>query len=155
MFNSGLIPSTELLRRNRQQRWRPQNTSRLGKEINTSSNTGFVAALEAARNSDLVIHLGGIDNSIENEGNDRTSLTWPGSQLDLISQLSNLSKPTIVVQFGDGQLDDSTLLQNKGINALIWARYPSQDGGPALFDILLGKRSIASRLPVTVSSQLY
>jgi beta-D-xylosidase 4 len=121
----------------------------MGTDINNPSTAGFSSALEAARKSDLVIYLGGIDNSMENEQNDRTSLAWPANQLDLISQLTKLSKPTIVVQFGGGQLDDSTLLKNKGINALIWAGYPSQDGGPALFDILTGKRSIAGRLPVT------
>ncbi|KAH8800178.1 glycosyl hydrolase family 3 C-terminal domain-containing protein, partial [Xylogone sp. PMI_703] len=74
---------------------------------------------------------------------------WPGNQLDLITRLSKLSKPMVVVQFGGGQLDDSEILENRGIQALIWAGYPSQSGGTALLDILLGKRSVAGRLPVT------
>jgi beta-D-xylosidase 4 len=121
----------------------------LGTAINNQSTTGFDLALSAAENSDLIIYLGGIDNSMEAETLDRTSLTWPQNQLDLIKKLSKLSKPMIVVQFGGGQLDDSTILQNKGIQALIWAGYPSQSGGPALLDVLLGRRSLAGRLPVT------
>ncbi|EED20475.1 conserved hypothetical protein [Talaromyces stipitatus ATCC 10500] len=121
----------------------------MGTGINNQTTTGFASALAAAEKSDLVIYLGGIDNSIEAETLDRTSLTWPGNQLDLVTQLSKLHKPLIVVQFGGGQLDDSALLQNEGVQALVWAGYPSQSGGSALLDVLLGKRSIAGRLPVT------
>ncbi|KAJ6140120.1 glycoside hydrolase superfamily [Penicillium samsonianum] len=63
--------------------------------------------------------------------------------------LSKLSKPMIVVQFGGGQVDDSILLKDKGVQALVWAGYPSQSGGSALLDVLLGRRSLAGRLPVT------
>jgi beta-D-xylosidase 4 len=121
----------------------------MGTAINDQNTTGFALALAAAEESDLIIYLGGIDNSMEAETLDRTSLTWPQNQLDLITNLSKLSIPMIVVQFGGGQLDDSALLQNEGIQALVWAGYPSQSGGPALLDVLLGRRSLAGRLPVT------
>jgi beta-D-xylosidase 4 len=120
-----------------------------GTEINNQSTTGVGLALAAAEQSDLIIYLGGIDNSMESETLDRTSITWPQNQLDLISALSKLSKPMIVVQFGGGQVDDSSLLGNKGVQALVWAGYPSQSGGSALLDVLLGRRSLAGRLPVT------
>lgn len=121
----------------------------MGTEINNQNTSGFASALAAAKESDLIIYLGGIDNSVEAETLDRTSLTWPGNQLDIIEQLSNLHKPLIVVQFGGGQLDDSPLLQNQGLQALVWAGYPSQSGGSALLDVLIGKKAIAGRLPVT------
>ncbi|KAE8368166.1 glycoside hydrolase superfamily [Aspergillus caelatus] len=121
----------------------------LGTAINYQNTTGFEAALEAAKKSDLIVYLGGIDNSLESETLDRTSLEWPGNQLDLIKSLSKLSRPIVVVQFGGGQVDDSALLKNKDIQALVWAGYPSQSGGTALLDILVGKRSPAGRLPVT------
>ncbi|KAJ6059373.1 glycoside hydrolase superfamily [Penicillium canescens] len=121
----------------------------MGTAINDQNTTEFALALAAAEKFDLIIYLGGIDNSMEAETLDRTSLTWPRNQLDLITNLSKLSMPMIVVQFGGGQLDDSALLQNEGIQALVWAGYPSQSGGPALLDVLLGRRSPAGRLPVT------
>jgi beta-D-xylosidase 4 len=127
----------------------------LGTEINSQNTTGFELALAAAKKSDLIIYLGGIDNSMESETLDRTSLTWPQNQLDLITSLSKLSKPMIVVQFGGGQVDDSLLMKNKGIQALVWAGYPSQSGGSALLDVLLGRRSLAGRLPVTQYSASY
>lgn len=121
----------------------------MGTEINNQSTIGFASALAVAEKSDLTVYLGGIDNSIEGETLDRTSLTWPGNQLELIAQLSHLHKPLVVVQFGGGQLDDSAILQNEGIQSLVWVGYPSQSGGSALLDVLTGKKSIAGRLPVT------
>ncbi|EPS33075.1 putative beta-xylosidase [Penicillium oxalicum 114-2] len=120
-----------------------------GTTITNETNTGFDEALRAAEKSDLIVFLGGIDNSLENEGLDRKSLAWPQNQMDLMTELAKTKKPMIVVQFGGGQVDDSALLQNDHVNAIVWAGYPSQSGGTALLDILQGKVSIAGRLPVT------
>ena len=35
------------------------------------------------------------------------------------------------------------------MSAIVWAGYPGQSGGPALFDILTGKAAPAGRLPIT------
>jgi beta-D-xylosidase 4 len=91
-----------------------------GIPINSTDTTGFAAAIEAAQSADVVIYAGGIDTSIEAESLDRTSITWPGKQLDLIQQLSNVGKPLVVLQFGGGQLDDTVLLENSRVNALVW-----------------------------------
>lgn len=120
-----------------------------GTQINTTSTVNFTATLDAARASDYIVYVGGIDTSIEAEALDRTAITWPGNQLDLIDQLSRLGKPLVVVQGGAGQLDDSSLLNNTGVNAILWMGYPGQDGGNAVFDILTGAASVAGRLPVT------
>lgn len=120
-----------------------------GTEINTDSTAGFNDAVNAAKQADIVIYAGGIDNSIESEGHDRTTIDWPGNQLDLVQRLSQVGKPLVVVQFGGGQLDDSTILSNDGVGALLWAGYPSQAGGAAVFDILTGKETPAGRLPIT------
>lgn len=120
-----------------------------GTAINSTNTTGFGAAISAATASDVIIYMGGIDTSIEAEGMDRTSIVWPGNQLELIAQLSELGKPLLVVQFGAGQLDDSSLLSNGKVSALMWAGYPGQDGGYAVVDVLVGKKSAAGRLTTT------
>jgi beta-D-xylosidase 4 len=121
----------------------------LGSGISTSNTTSVSEALAAAKVADLVIYCGGIDNSLESETLDRKNITWPSSQLSLISALSKLSKPLVIAQFGGGQVDDSPLVENSGVNALLWAGYPSQDGGTALRDLLVGTKAFAGRLPIT------
>ncbi|PKS08334.1 hypothetical protein jhhlp_005278 [Lomentospora prolificans] len=105
-------------------------------------------ALEAANNADIVYFFGGLHLNIEREDRDRTSLAWPAAQLALIEKVCALQKPCIVIQMGD-QIDDSPLLENKNISAIVWAGYPGQAGGTAVFDILYGTSAPAGRLPVT------
>ncbi|KAK5704338.1 hypothetical protein LTR97_003356 [Elasticomyces elasticus] len=124
-------------------------TYSLGTAINTTNTTDFAAALSAAQDADIIIYAGGIDVSIESEGHDRTTIEWPGNQLDLIDQLSQIGKPLVVVQFGGGQVDDTALLANDNVSAIVWGGYPGQDGGNALVDVLVGKQAIAGRLTTT------
>ncbi|PMD42097.1 glycoside hydrolase family 3 protein [Hyaloscypha variabilis F] len=124
-------------------------TYALGTPIRSYNSTGFDVALSVASSADYIVYCGGIDTSVEVEGLDRTNITWPENQLDLISQLAALKKPLVVVQFGGGQLDDASLLSNPGVGAIVWAGYPGQSGGDAVRDILDGTRSVAGRLPIT------
>jgi beta-D-xylosidase 4 len=77
------------------------------------------------------------------------NLAWPGNQLELIQQLSEVGKPLIVLQMGGGQVDSSSLKNNNKVNSLVWGGYPGQSGGAALLDILTGKRAPAGRLVST------
>ncbi|KAN0102188.1 Glycoside hydrolase family 3 C-terminal domain containing protein [Hyaloscypha variabilis] len=124
-------------------------TYALGTPIRSYNSTGFDVALSVASSADYIVYCGGIDTSVEAEGLDRTNITWPENQLDLIGQLAALKKPLVVVQFGGGQLDDASLLSNPGVGAIVWAGYPGQSGGDAVRDILDGTRSVAGRLPIT------
>ena len=113
-----------------------------------ADDTWSEMALEAANNADIVFYFGGLRMTIEREDRDRTSIGWPTAQLSLIQKLCALGKPCIVIQMGD-QIDDAPLLENKNVSAILWAGYPGQAGGAAVFDILYGKSAPAGRLPVT------
>ncbi|KAG5723402.1 putative exo-1,4-beta-xylosidase bxlB [Termitomyces sp. T112] len=126
-----------------------QATFVAGTTISDTSTAGFAAAVAAAQSADAVIFAGGIDDTVEHESGDRTTIVWPGVQLDLIAALEAVGKPLVVLQFGGGQVDDSALKNNQTVNAILWAGYPGQSGGTAIFDILSGKASPAGRLPTT------
>ncbi|KAL4862093.1 glycosyl hydrolase family 3 C-terminal domain-containing protein [Aspergillus spectabilis] len=120
-----------------------------GTEVNSTSTEGFQNALSIAEEADTVIFFGGIDNSIEEESLDRTQIDWPGIQEELIIRLAEIEKPLTIVQFGGGQIDDSQLLSNENVRAIVWVGYPNQAGGAGVFEILTGKVAPAGRLPIT------
>jgi beta-D-xylosidase 4 len=137
-----------------------------GTTIAGTSTSGFAAAVAAAKAADVIVYAGGIDNTIEAEGVDRSTIVWPGVQLTLIQMLATAGKPLVVVQFGGGQVDNTALKSNVAVgplhnlfpsryrtpfqvNSIIWAGYPGQSGGTALFDVLSGKFAPAGRLPIT------
>ncbi|KAH6661686.1 glycoside hydrolase superfamily [Halenospora varia] len=115
----------------------------------TSAQDNWTAnALAAASKSDVILYFGGLDTSAAAEGVDRTSLAWPSAQVALINKLAGLGKPLVIVQEGD-QLDNTPLLTNQGVSAILWASWPGQDGGTAVMQIISGTKSPAGRLPVT------
>jgi hypothetical protein len=89
-----------------------------GTTISGTSTSGFAAAMAAARSADAIVFAGGIDESVEAEGNDRTSIEWPGVQLRLIQNLATVGKPLVVVQFGGGQVDNTALKSNSAVCGL-------------------------------------
>lgn len=107
------------------------------------------AVLEAAKASDVVVYVGGVDQSVEAEEKDRRTIAWNETQVDLIGSIAQLNKTFVLVQAGGGQLDDSAWLSNDGVSAILWAGYPGQDGGNAMTDVLFGRVAPAGRLPVT------
>ena len=120
-----------------------------GVDVNSTSTGGFDAALSAAKGADVIVYIGGIDESIESEGHDRNTIDLPGQQLALLKQLEGVGKPLIVILFGGGGVDISYLRDSARTGAILWAGYPSQSGGDALVDVLFGRYSPAGRLPVT------
>lgn len=113
-----------------------------------SNDTWTDVSLTAAKAADIIIYCGGTDMSIASEDKDREAIAWPASQLAHIDTLAALGKPLIVAQLGD-QVDDSPLLANPNVSAIVWMGYPGQAGGLALFDVLTGKTPPAGRLTVT------
>ncbi|CCL99692.1 uncharacterized protein FIBRA_01713 [Fibroporia radiculosa] len=120
-----------------------------GPGVDDPTTSSFPAAFAAAQAADAIIYIGGIDTTVEAEAMDRYTLDWPGVQPDFIDQLSQFGKPLVVLQMGGGQVDDSCLLPNTNVNALIWGGYPGQSGGTALMDIIVGNAAPAGRLPTT------
>jgi beta-D-xylosidase 4 len=63
----------------------------LGCHVAGNNRSGFAEAIELARMSDIVIFIVGINQSIEAEANDRTSIALPDIQLELIQELEKVS----------------------------------------------------------------
>jgi hypothetical protein len=121
-----------------------------GCTVTTMDTSGFAAACTAAKGGKATIILAGLTNDVEHEGIDRVSLTWPGVQEQMILNTAACSTgPVILVVFGGGPIDLTSMRDSKLISAILWVGYPGQAGGTAIANALFGMFSPAGRLPHT------
>jgi beta-glucosidase len=119
-------------------------------------------AVEAAKQSDVVIAFAGLSPSLEGEempvkldgfsGGDRTAIDLPAVQEDLLKAVSATGKPLIVVLQNGSALAVNWAQQHA--DAILEAWYPGEEGGTAIAETLAGDNNPAGRLPVTFYSSL-
>ena len=113
-------------------------------------------ALAVAENSDAVVLVVGLDETIEGEqgdtGNqdgsdDKLDLFLPKAQRRLAEAVLKVGKPTVIVLMAGSAIDLAEAGEQAGAVLLGW--YPGGEGGRVLADVLLGKASPSGKLPVT------
>lgn len=102
---------------------------------------------KAAKESDYVIAVLGINKSIEREGQDKKDLNLPADQEIFIKELYKANPKTIVVLVTGSPLSINWIEAN--IPAIVNAWYPGEQGGVAVADVLFGDYNPAGRLPLT------
>jgi beta-glucosidase len=105
-------------------------------------------AVEAAASADVAVVVVGNDESWETEGRDRSTVTLPGSQNDLVERVAAANPRTVVVVNAGCQVD---LPWSHKVAAILYAWLPGQEFGNALADVLLGLAEPGGRLPVTIA----
>ncbi len=121
-----------------------------GCAINDTDESGFAAAIELARSSDIVFFFGGLNQTIDGEAHDRISITLPDIQLSLLQQLVKVVRsPLHVVIMSGSSLDLSFIRDSPQYASLIWAGYPGQSGGLAIANVVFGQYNPGGRLPIT------
>jgi beta-glucosidase len=115
------------------------------------------AAIEAAKNADVVIAVLGITSELEGEemqvsepgfrGGDRTSIDLPKPEQDLLEALSATGKPLVVVLTNGSALAVNWAAEHA--NAILDAWYPGEEGGSAVAETLAGVNDPGGKLPVT------
>ncbi len=121
------------------------------------SNPGVEAALAAAKKSDAVVFVGGLTAQVEGEempvpmpgfsGGDRTDLSLPNAQRELLKRLYATGKPVILVLMNGSALAVNE--EDVQATAIVEAWYAGGQGGEAVAKMLAGDFSPAGRLPVT------
>ena len=84
----------------------------------------YLASKPKIADADVIFYVAGPDKSVESEGNDRYQISWGADDLRLMTEYSTCGKKLVVLQMGRGQVDDSPLLKNAGVNAILVRTYP-------------------------------
>ena len=109
----------------------------------------IAAAVEAAKDADYVIFVGGLNKSKnqDNESTDRLQITLPYGQEEVIDALSKVSKKLVVVNISGSPV---AMPWADKADAIVQGWYGGTESGNALADILTGKVNPSGRLPFTV-----
>ncbi|CAF1179883.1 unnamed protein product, partial [Didymodactylos carnosus] len=119
-----------------------------GASRTNDSHEDFLHAIELANSSDIILFVGGLDERFEEEDTDRSSLQLPGAQLDLIIELTKLSKPFAILIISGSPISEPTVVKANSA-ALLWVSYFGQSGD-AIADILFGLSVPSGCLPFTI-----
>ncbi len=110
-------------------------------------------AVEVAKNSDIVIIVGGDNTFTSSEGHDRADLKLPGKQRELIVEAAKAGKPVVLVLENGRAVD---LQVESGIcDAILLAWFGGETGAKAIAETLVGLNNPSGRLPVSFPQDSY
>ena len=119
-------------------------------------------AVQVARQADVVVAFVGLSPSLEGEempvhlegfnGGDRTKISLPQLQEDLLQAVAATGKPLVVVLMNGSALAVPWAKEHAA--AILEAWYPGEEGGTAIAETLAGDNNPSGRLPVTFYDSL-
>src|SRR5947209_567180 len=129
---------------------------------NAPADVQLNEAVNAARDSDVVVAFVGLSPELEGEempikiqgfeGGDRTSVDLPQSQQGMLEALGSTGKPLVVVNLSGSAV--ALEWANQHASAILQAWYPGVAGGTAIARTLAGANNPGGRLPVTFYSSV-
>ena len=116
---------------------------------NRSPKQLIAAAVEAAKDADYVIFVGGLNKSAhqDNESTDRYDTFLPYDQQDVIEALAEVAEKFVVVNISGSPV--SMPWADKA-DAIVQGWYGGTETGNALADVLTGKVNPSGRLPFSI-----
>ncbi|HMD55613.1 MAG TPA: glycoside hydrolase family 3 C-terminal domain-containing protein [Phycisphaerae bacterium] len=110
-------------------------------------NSLFQQALDAAAAADVVIFVAGADQTIDHEGQDRTEISLPGLQHELIRAIFNANPQTVLVLNSNAPV--AVNWEQKNLPAIVAAICAGQAQGTAISDVLTGAYNPSGKLTCT------
>ena len=118
-----------------------------GCDIAKPGRRGFTAAIEAARESDLIIAVMGDYIELNGEYKSRAFLNLPGEQEALLKELKATKKPIVLVMVNGKPLCINWEAEN--MNAILETFNSGMVGGTAAAEILFGDVNPSGKLPIS------
>lgn len=107
----------------------------------------FPEAIEAAKNSDVILVFIGEESILSGESHCRADLGLPGIQEEFIRQLAETGKPMVAVVMAGRPLTFESVFDT--FDAVLYTWHLGTMAGPAIADIVSGKVSPSGKLPIT------
>lgn len=108
-------------------------------------------AVTAARGADAAVVIVGTSAEWETEGNDRATMALPGRQAELLSAVAAVN-PRTVVAINAGSPVEMPWIDAVGAVLQVW--FGGEEMGPALAEVISGRREPGGRLPHTIPVRL-
>jgi len=115
--------------------------------FNTWDRSGFAAAVDAARQSQLVVMAMGEDALQSGEGRSQTDIGLKGLQEELLRAVLEVNKNVVVVLMNGRPLAIPWLGEH--VPAIVEAWFPGSQAGHAVADVLFGAYNPSGKLPVS------
>ncbi|MFX0043547.1 MAG: glycoside hydrolase family 3 N-terminal domain-containing protein [Candidatus Hodarchaeota archaeon] len=124
-----------------------------GCEILDYNKDGFTEAIEIARKADIVILVMGgksgmIKDCTSGEYRDRSRLTLPSVQADLVREIYATGTPIVLILINGRPL--SIAWEKERIPAILEAWLPGEQGAEAVADVLFGDYNPGGKLPISI-----
>jgi beta-glucosidase len=124
-----------------------------GCEILEYDKKGFAEAIEIAKKAEIaILVMGGKSGMIKDctsgEYRDRTNLTLPGVQEDLVQEVYATGTPCVLVLINGRPL--SIPWEKENIPAILEAWVPGEKGAKAIADVLFGDYNPGGKLPISI-----
>lgn len=118
-----------------------------GTDIDSDSTAGFAAALQAARQADVVVMALGESSAMSGEAGSRAHLDLPGNQQQLLEQVAATGKPVVLLVFSGRPLVLDWAARHVPAIMAVW--FPGTEAGNALANVLFGDVAPSGKLPMS------
>lgn len=118
-----------------------------GGTIKGNDTTGISEAVATAKQADIVIMALGEAGDMSGESRSRADIGLPGKQLELFNAVKATGKPVVVVLMAGRPLIFNEIADKA--DAVLYAWFLGDQGGPAIANVLLGDYNPSGKLPVT------
>lgn len=115
-------------------------------EVHEKNKALFAQAVEAAKDADAVIFVGGLNHDIDSEGFDRSDMTLPYEQDMLIDALLSVRKDLIITLIGGSPVE---MPWKDKASAILWSYYAGMETGNAFAKIIFGDINPSGKLAET------
>lgn len=123
-----------------------------GGKVEKDSQELVEEAVAAARGSDTTVLFLGLPDAAESEGYDRTTISLPAPQLELLAKVREASDQVVVVLSNGGVV--SVAEWQDQADAVVEGWLLGQAGGAAVVDVLTGAAAPSGRLTETIPVRL-